>query len=562
MVSSGHYLASLAGVRILEQGGNAIDAGVAVGLCLNVLQPDEANFGGVAPILVYLAERDVVFSISGLGRWPRRASVDFFRVHHRGTIPTGIMSSLTPAAPDAWLTALDQFGTLSFAEVVAPAIELAEGFPMYEQLNVNLTASRHKLLRWPSSRAVFMPDGEVVAIGQLLRQADLAATLRGLAGVERAAMTYGRAAGLRAVRDAVYHGEIARRMAEFSAQAGGLLTEDDLGQFAVAVEPAHWVEYRGFRVHTNGYWCQGPVLLQALTLLEEFDLAELGHNTPEYIHLVVEVLKLAFADREQYQGDPEFVRVPERGLLSRAYADERRRQVDRVRASDGLPAAGNPWSYDDVAAPPPTSARRSPQPRAGRTRLGTTSLCAVDRWGNAFAATPSDLAIETPLVPGLGFIISNRGTQSWVDPRHPSSVQPWKRPRLTAMPALVTRGGRLWLALATPGGDSQPQAMLQVLVNLVDFGMELQAAIEAARFATFSFPLSFDPHAYEPNLLRVEDRLAASTMSVLLQRGHRVEPWPAWTPWSGVLCAIQSDAASPRLTGAADPRKMAYAIGR
>lgn len=562
MAATGHPLATQAAVRILEAGGNAIDAGVAAGLCVNVLQPDMTNLGGVAPIILYSARDDAVQAISGLGHWPRAASRDYFIRECGGAIPPGVRRCVVPAAVDAWLTALARFGTLALAEVAAPAIALAAGgFAVYPFLAANLADEAAGLARWPSSAAVFLPGGRSPRPGERFRQPDLARTLRMLVEAEAGSRGLGRAAAIGAARDRFYRGDIAERIAAFHAAEGGWLGLDDLRDFHVEVERPVSVRYRGHDVHGCPPWCQGPVALQALGILAGYDLAALGHNTAEALHLILEALKAAFADRERYYGDPRFVDVPVDGLLHPAYAARWRERLRPDRAAPGMPEPGDPWPFrpGGRAAPPP--AWRAPAVLSAPVEPDTSYLCVVDEWGNAFSATPSDGGGASPVIPGLGFLVSGRGVQSWLDPDHPGAIAPGKRPRLTPSPGLITRDGRVFAPYGTPGLDVQPQAMVQFVVNLLDFGLEPQAAIEAPRVASYSFPASTHPHPYTPGRAAVEGRLPAAVLAELARRGHRVERWPDWAARAGALCAVVADRERGFLAGAADPRRMAYAMG-
>jgi len=574
MVASGHYLATQAGARILARGGNAIDAGVAAGLCLTVLHIDMVNLAGVAPIMIYLAEEDRVVTISGLGRWPRAASVSYFVEHCGGRIPLGVLRCITPGSPDAWITALERYGTLSLGEVMEEALRLAaDGFPMHPFMAANVADAASQFRQWPSSAAVLMPGGRLPETGEIFAQPDLARTIRRLIDAEGRARGGGRDAGLDAARDLFYRGDIAREIAAFYAAEGGLLTYDDLAAFRVQVEEPVRARFREYEIYTCGPWCQGPVLAQALTLLEPYDLQALGHNTEAYVHVITEALKLVFADRERYYGDPEYVDVPMAGLLSESYADERRRLIQMDRAHPGMPAPGDPrrggaapaWSGLERSAAHGSGAslvggaRRS-DPAAAET-LDTTYVCAVDRRGNMFSATPSDGCLSAPVTPGTGLGISSRGSQSWAVPGHPSSVAAGKRPRLTPCPAIVFKRGRPFMPLGTPGGDVQCQAMLQVFLNVAVFGMTPQAAIEAPRFATYSYPGSFEPHEYHADELRIERRLAASIGGALAGKGHKVVTWPDWTWRAGGVCTIAVDHVTGVLAAGADPRRMGYAIG-
>ncbi len=560
MAATGHALATAAAVRILEGGGNATDAGVAAGLCINVLQPDMTNLGGVAPIILYNAREGAVRTISGLGSWPAATDPEYFARECGGAIPVGVRRCVMPAAADAWLTALGRYGTLPLAEVAAPAIALAEGgFAAYNFLCQNIADEAEGLARWPSSAAVFLPGGRPPHPGERFVQADLGRTLRMLVEAEAGAGGGGREAAIRAARDRFYRGDIAERIAAFHAEQGSWLTLDDLGAFSVEIESPVSVRYRGYDVLGCRPWCQGPTALEALSILEGYDLAAHGQGSPEALHLILEALKAAFADRERFYGDPRFVDVPIDGLLHPEYAAAWRDRIDPRRASSGMPEAGDPWRYGGGGLA--TAAVAAPRAFDAPVEPDTSFLCVVDEWGNTFAATPSDGGGASPIIPGLGFIVSGRGVQSWLDPAHPSAIAPGKRPRLTPNPGLIMRDGRVFAPYGTPGLDVQPQAMVQLVVNMIDFGMEPQAAIEAPRVASFSFPASTHPHPYQPGLVRTESRIPAETLAELERLGHRVERWPDWAAQAGALCTVVADPGRGFLTGAADPRRMAYAMG-
>ncbi|CAN5515895.1 gamma-glutamyltransferase family protein [soil metagenome] len=561
MVSTGHPLATAAAIRILEAGGTAIDAGVAAGLCLNVVLPQFTNLGGVAPIILHSARDQTVRSISGLGWWPETVDIDYFRVECAGEMPPGVQRCVVPAAVDAWLTALEQFGTKTLREVAAPAIELARnGFNVDALLHANLAGATETMQRWPSSAAIYWPDGRPPVVGERLVQRDLATTLELLVEAETDHLHLGRERAIRAARDRFYRGDIAERMAEFVAAEGGFLSLRDLHAFAVEVESPPSITYRGYEVFGCGPWCQGPVALQALRILEGYDLAALPPSGAAVLHLTLEALKAAFADRELFYTDPKFVDVPLHGLLSRGYAEQWRARIDPNVAAPGMPIPGDPWAFEDRSRPnrPRIDA---PMAKAGSMKADTSYLCVVDAEGNAFSATPSDGIGESPVVPGLGFAISDRGVQSRLDPNHPSVIAPGKRPRLTPAPGLIMRGDRVFAPYGTPGGDVQPQAMVQLVTNLIDFGMDPQAAIEAPRLASYSFPESFYPFPYRPGLVLAESRIPEDGIEELRRRGHNVEMWPEWSAAAGALCTIVVDEANRALLGAADPRRTAYAMG-
>ncbi len=556
-ISAGHYLAATAGFAILEGGGNAIDAGCAAGLALGVLQSDLVDVAGVAPIMIYHAESQEVVTIEGLGPWPKALDPELFMREHGGKIPKGVLRTVVPAAPDAWITALRRWGTMSFGEVAAAAIRLAhEGFPMYPLMEASLERHAADHRAWPSTAAIFLPDGRVPQTGDVFRQTDLAASLQYMADEERAAAGRGREAGLEAARDAFYRGDIAAKIVAFMKQQGGLLSAEDLAEYHSPVTRPEHRRFGDLDVYTCGAWCQGPVLLQTLALLEGTDLAALGHNSADYIHRLAEALKLAFADREAYYGDPAMVEVPIETLISEEYAAERRKLIRPDRAWPEMPPAGQLGSQAGRGFGRFAHAQGDPSPEPD-----TSYVCVADRHGNLFSATPSDGSYGSPVVPGTGLIPSNRGSQSRPDPRHPAGVAPGKRPRLTPNPALAIKGGEQFLPFGTPGGDVQTQAMLQVLLNLFTFGQDVQGAIESPRFASYSYPSSFAPFDYYPGRLAVEGRIAEPVIAELARRGHEIQRWPDWIWTAGSVCAILADRRRGVLEAGADPRRAAYALG-
>ncbi len=555
-VAAGHPLAALAAAQILEAGGNAVDAGVAGGMCLGVVQPDLVSFAGVAPILVHLPGQGETWQVSGVGPYPRAVSLAYFRDRHKGEIPPGLARSVVPAAPDAWCTALGRWGTMFFADVAAAALDCAgKGFPVSDFAAYQMAAHVEDYRQWPTSAALYLRDGRAVRPGEILVQAELAETIARMAAAERRAGGP-RAAGIRAARDEVYRGETAKRIAAFHLAEDGPLAAEDLAAFAVDVEPALWGTFGDFQVATCGFWCQGPVLIQLLHLLDSVDLRALGHNSPRYLHWLVESIKVAFADREAYYGDPRFVRVPAETLLSREYAATRRGLVGE-RAWPDLPPPGGPFRH--AAVPSGEALRHRGEGRSGP--LGTSYIAVIDREGNAFSATPSDPNVDAPVVPGVGCVVSPRGSQGWLNPGHASVVAPGKRPRLTPAPAVAFRRGSLFMAFGTPGGDVQQQAMLQVFLNATVFGMAIQAAIEAPRVASRSFPDSFWPHPTAPGRVDGEARIPSATRQALADLGHEVSEWPPFDWRAGGVCAVQVGADGTRWAGA-DPRRGCHAAAR
>ncbi|MCC7487137.1 MAG: gamma-glutamyltransferase family protein [Burkholderiales bacterium] len=559
VVSAGHYLAAHAGFQVLEAGGNAIDAGVAAGIAIGVLQTDKVNFAGVAPQIVYTAKNRKVTSIDGLGVWPKAITPDYFEKRHGGRIPPGVERCVVPAAPDAWLTALEHFGTMSFGDVAASAIRFArEGFPMHPMMAAFIRKNEANYRRWPGSRKVFLPKGRAPEVGEVFRQPDLAKTLQYMADEEkRAARRKGRRAGLGAARDAFYKGDIARAVTKYIEKEGGPMRFEDFAQYRVRFEPTVRSRFEDIELHACGPWSQGPVLPMALNILKGCNLKAMGHNSPQYVHVVTEALKLAYADRHHHFGDPRFVKIPMKGLLSERYAQHRRSLISLEKAWAGMPPAGDP----DTLARIEQRCVPAPQPDEAPGPGDTSYLCVIDGEGNAFSCTPSDGSDKTPIIPGVGILCSGRGTQSWSDSSHPSSVAPGKRPRLTPNPAMAFRHGRVHMPFGTPGGDVQCQAMLQVFLNINVFGMPAQAAVEAPRFAGYSFPGSFEPHPYYPGRLHMEKSLYEDFGEELRDMGHKVYEWDEGTWLAGAVCTIVNDHENGVLHGGADPRRPAYVLG-
>jgi len=558
-VSSGHYLATLAAMRVLDAGGNAVDAGVTAAMALAVLQPDLVGFAGVAPTLVYLEKEGRVASLAGLGYWP--AATDLARLVAAGdgrSVPEGLLRTVIPAAPATHLEALRRYGTLSFEQAATPAIELArEGFAVYPFLANSLQANAAKYRRWPESASLFLPGGHAPRRGELFRQAGLARSIAGMVEAEREARG-DRDRKLRAAHDFFYRGPIARAVADYHARNDGFVTAADLAGFEVPVEPSLSVRWRDYEVHSCDVWCQGVTLLEALKILEGFDLRALGHNTPDYVHVLAEALDLAFSDREAYVGDPKFVQVPTAALLSDAYAARQRARIDPARAFGRAPDPGNPLARAASGG----GAEKVFSAARGSTAMAPDTIYAavMDRHGNAYSATLSDTSYDTPVIPGIGMVMSSRGQQSRLAAGHPSQVAPGKRPRLTPSPGLAMKDGKPFLCLGTPGGDVQAPAMLQVFLNVTQFDMQLQQAIEAQRFSSANFPNSFPPHEYFPGRLCIEADMPNGVVEAMRARGRDVELLPRLPPKSGAICAVMRDPETGLKHAGADPRREAYAL--
>jgi len=489
MVSAGHYLATEAGYKVFESGGNAFDAGVASGIALGVVQPDLVQVAGVAPIILYHAASDEVITVSGLGWWPKATRLETYINEYGGKIPVGLARAVVPAAPDAWIKVLQRYGTMTFGEVASHAMRYArEGFSIHPLLAENIDTHQDLLRGWPASAEVFLPNEQPLQTGELIIQRDLAKCIQYMIDEETAASGQGREAALEAARSAFYKGDIAKTITSYHAQNGGLLTMEDMAEYASAFEAPVKRSYKGFGdpidVYTCGPWCQGPVLLEMLSIIEGAELKEMGYNSGDYVHFLTEAMKLAFADREAYIGDPRFNDVPIETMVSAEFGRMRSAEIDMAKAYPEMPAPGQIAGAG--AGPAATSAAAAPS----RMALDTSYTCAVDKDGNVFSATPSDGSYGMPMIPGTGMAPSSRGSQNWAVEGHPCSIAPGKRPRLTPSPALAMREGKLSMPFGTPGGDVQAQAMLQCFLNMEIWGMEAQDAIEAPRCATYSFPNS------------------------------------------------------------------------
>ncbi len=557
MVGAANNLEVEAGFRMLTAGGNAVDAGVATVFAAAVTEQSRFGLGGEIPVLVKPAGKPVV-AISGIGTAPAGATVEFYQTRkldpwegedHGSAIPAvGILAAPVPGVFDGLILALSRYGTMSFAQVVAPAIEYAGGFPIGEEFAFFIRADLRYLEMWPASLAFFLPGGVAPERGSVFREPTLAKTLRDLVAVEQ--KTPGsRVVKLRAVRDYFYKGALARQMAAFCEHNGGLITYRDLTGFHAEIDTPRSTIYRGYEVVKPGFWTQGPVMLEALDLLEGYDLRSMGHNSAEYLHTVVEAVKLAFADRDRYYGDPKFSHIPEEILLSKDYAAERRKLIDPAHASmEHRPGTfGSPLRMDKVSTASLWPAR------------DTTCVNVVDRHGNVFSATPSGAWLPSVIAGETGIPFSTRMQSFVLTPGHPNRLVPGKRPRVTLSPTIVLKDGKPFVALSTPGGDNQDQALLQVLLNIIEFGMSSQEAVEAPRFQTEHFYSSFGNHEFTPGKLNLEGRIPKSTADQLSALGHIVSVTGDWSNSSAPTVIKISDGV---LDGGADPRRARFIFGR
>lgn len=552
VVAAGRTFTAEAGAQILSAGGNAIDAGVASIFAAAVVEISHFGLGGEAPIVLYSAKDNRVVVINGQGPAPKAANPSLFA--GKEAIPgNGPLGATIPAVVDAAALALAHYGTRSLGEVLAPAIALADGFPMYSFLENYLASERKASEPYEWSIRTYYPQGRVTRAGEVFRQPNLAATLRALAAAEQDAKTSGatREQAIRAGRDAFYKGSIAQRMSGAVRAAGGVMTEDDLSSYQGRIEEPASVPYRGYTIHKAGFWNQGPALLQTLRILEGFDLARMGIGSADAIHTIVESIKLAYADRDHYYADPDFATVPAAALLSPDYATARRALIDPRKASQEH-RPGDPERTRALLS-------RGTTVRAGepaREQGDTTAIQVVDRDGNLFSATPSSgWLLGGAFVAGdTGVPMSNRMQAFRLDPSSPNVLGGGKRPRTTLTPSVVLKDGKPFLAIGTPGGDSQDQQILLVLLNIIDFGLDVQAAIEAPRVNSLHPQSSFDDHRAQLGVLEVERSLPASVLDDLRARGHVLRLRPAYGISTGIVAA-GVDPATGRLRGGADPRR-------
>jgi gamma-glutamyltranspeptidase/glutathione hydrolase len=564
MVASTHWLASAAGMRLLEAGGNAFDAAAAAGFVLQVVEPHLNGPGGDLPIILYSVERDDVLVVCGQGPAPAAATIDRYRELGLELVPgTGFLAACVPGAVDAWLRMLLELGTARLRDVLEPAIAYArDGHPVLPRVAAGIAGLEELFTtEWPTSAETWLPTPEPWA---LFRNPSLANTYERVLR-EAEAASVDRDEQIQAGRDAWYRGFVAEAIDRFvtgteamdssGRRHPGLLTADDLAACEAPLEPAVSLEYEGWAVYKTGPWGQGPVFLQQLALLEGVDLSLLNHAGPDFVHAVVECAKLAFADREAWYGDPAFVDVPLERLLSRDYTDERRELVGDIASAELRPGLGGRL---------PTLARTKPL-LAGSglgepTRGDTCHVDVIDRFGNAVSATPSGGWLQSsPVVPGLGFPLGTRAQMFWLEEGLPNSLEPRKRPRTTLSPSLARRDGEL-LAFGTPGGDQQDQWSLVFFLNHVHGERNLQAAIDRPMFHTNHFPSSFYPREAKPRSVEIESRFDRATINELRERGHDVETTSDWS--LGRLSAVARDSKGV-LRAAANPRGMqGYAVGR
>jgi gamma-glutamyltranspeptidase/glutathione hydrolase len=562
IVAAGRHYSVEAGVRILQDGGNAIDAGVATVFAASVVEISHFGFGGEAPAIIYGARAREVVVINGQGTAPKAATPELFRAEGRPPA-NGPLGATIPAMLDSMALALETKGTMRLEQVMQPAIELADGFPMYEFLRNYLISERKATERYEWSAKTYYPGGHVPDVGEIFRQPNLARTLRTIVEADRAAFakTHDRVKAIHAGRDAFYTGDIARRIADADRAAGGVFSYDDLATYHGRIEKPVTTNFHGFDVYKAGPWNQGPVLLETLNILEGVDLASMGPGSTNLIHNVHEAIKLAYDDRNAYFGDPAFAQVPMAGLLAKPYASQRRTLIGERASLEHR--VGDPFPFDPSVKPPAT--RYTPHSQGLKTPTGvgdTTCVDVVDKDGNLFSATPSSgWLLGGAFVAGdTGVPLSNRMQVFDLDPASPNVLTGGKRPRTTLTPTIVLKNSAPFLAISTPGGDSQDQQILNVLLNVLVFGMSVQQAIEMPRINSLHPFSSFDNHESEPGTLEIEDRIPQNVRDELTARGHKLKVLSAYGMSTGVV-AVGVNPETHTLRGGADPRRERYIFG-
>ena len=566
---------------MLLKGGNAFDAGVAALLAGGVVEQDLYSLGGEGLVLVYPVSEKKVTSIVGQGWAPHAVDVDWYLSRHKTLKGEGLDPAVVPGAIHAALTILDRWGTMSFEEVAAPAIRYAEhGFPMRSSTARAIERELPFFEHWPANKQYWLKaDGSLYKAGETIRFPSTARTLHRMVDAERAAKTRGRSAGIAAARDRFYKGDIAHDMVAFLQQHDAPFDASDFAEYYARIEEPAKTTYRGYTIYKHGFGSQGPMLLQTLNILEQFDLKEMGYGSADYLHTIVEAMKLAYADRDTYYADPAFVQAPAEGLLSKAYARQRAGLIDPRRASTSF-VAGDPLPFDSrvktwtywkanehlsaATGPDDADAFASRGLDSAGVSKDTTHISVIDKDGNLFDATPSGGWIPGAVILGdTGIGMSIRGEQFWLDKTRANQLRPRARPRYTLTPSLVFEGDRPLMALGTPGGDNQEQTILQAFLSVVEFHDDwypnLHAAFERPRVQTLHFFGSFWPHAPGFNKLNVEATIPDAVYDELRARGHDVSRLPAFG-MSGCATAVMIDPATGNRFAAGDPRRDCYAM--
>ena len=569
VISSGHYLTSMAGMRILLAGGNAFDALVAAGFAAAVVEPIASySLAAEGVFMLYDSDSGDLLSLSGQGGAPGEATAAFYRSQGMEHIPTGPgkqapFSFTVPGIVDAFISMLDQYGTMELKDVLAPAIGYAEeGIPNYEYMlqRLDLRSGKEQFDNFPPGGwDVFYDNRQVPEPGTPLVQPGLANTLKAMSAASANGAS-SRSESLQAAKDVFYRGPIARLIVDSAQSVGGILSMDDLDSYRSQFGTPVSTTFNGYEIWGHDSWTQGPMLMQTLNMLEHFDLGSMGHNSPAYIHTVTEALKLGFGDREAFYADPDYAVVPMDGLLSKEYAAERAQSIDPEGAYPAQPPAGDPWKFSAVAGAAPESASAAPAPVGGDSGSddGTTHVSVLDREGNLVCGTISGGAFsKSVFFPELGCCLSTRIEMFNCEDGHPNVVQPGKRPRTTLINYIVTKDGKPVMTVGCPGGDNQVQANVQLMLNVMVFGMNPQQAVETPRFATESNVNSFYPHTYHPAKLDLEPGIPESTADALRGLGHKIAT--AANCGLGATVSVR-DPDTGYLSTGADPRRACYAL--
>jgi gamma-glutamyltranspeptidase/glutathione hydrolase len=567
VVATGNYASTLAGIEVLRKGGNAFDAGVAAAMALKATAFDLAGWSGVAPLVLYSAREDRVLTRTGAGTAPAKATLENYLEH--GKEPAH--ACIVPADVDVWLAALERYGTMSFEQVAQYVLHVAEnGYHLHHRQKFSIDRRQKDILRWPYNAEFWLQNGEGrQRLGNLMINKDLGKLVRTMIEAERKALAEGgdRSAGIRAARDAFYKGEPAKAVHRFFEEHvdGQMTYEDMAGYEGRWDEPLH-TRFRGFDVYTCDAWSQGPRFILMLNMLENYDLEELGYNTAGYIHVISQIINLAMSDSHKYIGDPDFVDIPP-ALYSKEYARERIKLIDPEKAFQDMPPWGDPVNMENVHPDSPTSfveeeaARDGEDPMTLLNRWDTTSLNVMDGEGNLFSMTESDGHLTTPLIPGWGFGLGNRGGQFNLDPELANVVAPGKRPRNTNTPFVIMKDGKPYMGLSLAGGDLQAQALLQIFLNVAVWGMTPQQAMDHPRFGSYNFPGTGRELNSNPARLNLEGRIPRATFDALKALGHKVGNWGFWSYMAGDGTITYRDPETGFIMAAADPRREMYALG-
>lgn len=565
VISTGHYLATIAGIEILKKKGNAFDAGIGAAMALKVTKMGFAGWCGVAPLILYSAREDKVITRIGAGTTPAKATLDYFLEHGK----TPINTALLPADVDVWLATLDRFGTMSFTEVAQPALDIAEnGYHLYKMQKWLLDEEKQGILKFPYNVKFWFQHGiGKQKVGDIMVNKDLGKLIRYMIDAEQKSLALKgyRSEGIQAARDAFYKGEPAQTVDRFFKEHNGLITYEDMANYKGRwMAPLH-ANYKGYDVYVCHGWSQGPRMILFLNMLQNYDLKALGYNTAEYIHLISQVINLAMSDCHKYIGDPDVVDIP-KALFSKEYARKRIKLIDKKKAFQDMPPWGDPEKMLNIASDSPKKFTTIEEKRKFEEAeesfvFDTTSLNVMDTEGNLFSMTESDGHMTTPMIPGWSFGLGDRMRQFNLDPNLANVMAPHKRPRNTNTPFIIMKDGKPFLGLSTPGGDQQAQALLQVFLNIVEWGMGPQQALDQPRFGSYNFPGTGQEINRNPAQLNLEDRIPKDTAEALKRMGHSIKSWGLWNWRACAPTVTYRDLETGILIAAGDVRRETYALG-